>query len=409
MKKYLCMLLLATSINIFGAVALSNVKIQQRYPWNGKVDISFTLTSTRENNAINITALDTQSGKMLTVSTLYDEAGNAVVPPIKMTPGDHRVVWDASADVSKDYSTDALAMTIVAGKFHDYPLYCVVDISRGATATSYPVTYLESIPEGGWTEEYKTNKIVFRLIYPGVFTQGPNAIGWMADNSFRSVTLTQPFYMAIFEITQSQWRNVMGASPAGTDQSKNVPEGDLYPQKVWLNDVRGKDANLAWPTSRAVDNGSFLYHLRMKTQLLFEVPTEAQWEYACRAGSAENTIYWKDYPMQFDKIVPTVVGDEAPNAWGLYDLLGNLPEWTIDKYQASYGFQAVTDPLGPLHVEGMGSGPYNAEGIIMRCARGNRGDTSGGGYAAHFRSMWYDSEKYSVIDAGLRLIIQLGL
>ena len=99
-------------IGCYAAVALSNVKIQQRYPWNGKVDISFNLASTRENNAIRITALDTKTGKTLNVSTLYDENGKQVAFPIKMSPGKRRIVWDADADVSSGYSTDSLSITV---------------------------------------------------------------------------------------------------------------------------------------------------------------------------------------------------------------------------------------------------------------------------------------------------------
>jgi hypothetical protein len=408
MLKKLMFVLSMFSLAGYGAVALSNVKIKQRYPWNGKVDISFNLASTRSNNAIRVSAIDTSTGKSLNVSTLYDENGNAIVAPIKMSPGTCRIVWDADADVQSGYSTDSLAVTVTAGKFYDYPLYCVVDISGGPTASNYPITYLDAVPEGGWTDEYKTDKIVLRLIYPGVFVQGPNAIGWMADGSYRTVTLTKPFYMAIFEITQGQWKNVMGSyEPVG---STVLPVGDLYPQKVWLNDVRGKNANLSWPTSRVVDSGSFLYNLRIKTNMGgFEVPTEAQWEYACRAGSVDNTIYWKEYPMRFDEIIPTTVGTESPNAWGLYDMLGNIAEWTVDKCATSYGSDPVIDPLGPSHVEGIGSGMEDRLGIIMRCLRGREGDTSGGGFAAHFRSMWYDSPDSSIdeLAAGVRVILQL--
>ena len=370
------------------------------------MDISFNLASTRAYNSIRITALDTKTGQTLNVSTLYDELGNPIVAPVKMAPGKRRIVWDADADVSSGYSTDSLAVTVVAGKFYDYPQYCVVDISGGATASSYPVSYLDAVPDGGWTDEYKTNKIVLRLIYPGVFVQGPNEIGWMRDDSYRTVTLTEPFYMAIFETTQCQWEKVMGGpGKVGT----RVPTGAIYPQKVCLNEVRGKDANLAWPTSRVVNTGTFLHNMRVKTLMEFEVPTEAQWEYACRAGSAANTIYWKEYPTDpiSQYIIPTKVGEEEPNGWGLYDMLGNIAEWTVDKCQPSYGYDPVVNPLGPLHVQGLGMGMYYSEGVIMRCVKGHQGDTSGGGYAAHFRSMWYDSDPQNVLDIGFRMIIRL--
>lgn len=406
MKKFFCMMLfLMISINLFGAVALSNVKIQQRYPWNGKVDISFDLASTRSSNAVRIIALDTSTGKDLNVRMVYDENGNQLVAPFKMTPGSHRIVWDADADVPEGYSTDSLAITVVAGKFYDYPLYCVVDISEGSTALSYPISYLDAVPEGGWTDEYKSNKIVLRLIQPGVFTQGPRNISWMpSSDDSRVVTLTKPFYMSIFEITQGQWQKIMGK--AGPSGGSAIPEGDSYPQKVWLDDVRGKEANLAWPTSRIVNSGTFLYNLRMKTGFMFEVPTEAQWEYTCKAGSTENTVYTKNYPtLSYDTstIVCTTVGAEEPNAWGIYDMLGNAPEWPVDKCQEVLGKEPVIDPLGPLTVEGIGAGSYHSAGIILRCVCGlGRSNT----YAAHYRDTYYDSGN-SAIDAGFRIVLEL--
>jgi formylglycine-generating enzyme required for sulfatase activity len=404
MKKCLLMLaVFAASINAFAAVALSNVKIKQRYPWNGKVDILFDLASTREHNAIRITALDTKTGQTLNVSTLYDESGNPLVAPIKMSPGKRRIVWNADADVSSGYSTDSLAITVTAGKFYDYPLYCVVDISGGSTASSYPITYLDAVPEGGWTDEYKTNKIVLRLIHPGVFTQGPRSISWMGSSDDRRVvTLTKPFYFGIFETTQGQWKKIMGK--AGISGGATIPLGDSYPQKVWLNDVRGKEANLAWPTSRVVNAGTFLYNLRMKTGRMFEVPTEAQWEYVCKAGSTENEVYIKNYPTSLYEIVCTTVGAEAPNAWGIYDMLGNIAEWPIDKCQEVLGPNPVIDPLGPLTVEGIGAGAYHGWGEILRCVCGTARNRNQ--YAAHFRETYYDNGS-SAIDAGFRVILEL--
>ena len=400
----ICMVAAFTSfIGCFAAVALSNVKIQQRYPWNGKVDILFDLTSTRNSNAVRITAIDTSTGKTLTVSTLYDEEGNSIVAPIKMSPGRKRIVWDADADVPGGYSTDSLAVTVVAGKVVNHPLYCVIDISEGATASKYPITYLDAVPEGGWTDEYKTEKIVLRLIHPGVFTQGPRSISWMGSSDDRRlVTLTKPFYFGIFETTQGQWKKIMGK--AGLSGGDWIQDGDSYPQKVWLDDVRGKDANLAWPTSRVVNAGTFLYNLRMKTGHMFEVPTEAQWEYVCKAGSAENKVYVKNYPTYLDRIVCTTVGLEDPNAWGIYDMLGNVAEWPIDKCQEVLGPEPVIDPLGPLTVEGIGAGAYHGWGAILRCVCGTARNRNT--YAAHFRETYYDDGS-SAINAGFRIILEL--
>lgn len=86
--------------------------------------------------------------------------------------------------------------------------YCVIDLSAGADATSYPVSCLDAVPEGGWTDEYKTTKIVLRRIKRGSFVMGTR----QSDESCR-VTLTKPFSMGVFEVTQRQWELVMGENP----------------------------------------------------------------------------------------------------------------------------------------------------------------------------------------------------
>lgn len=407
----LMLALLCLTTGIQAGVALSNVKVQQRYPWNGKVDISFNLAGTRTNNAVTITALDTATGRMLNVRTLYDDNGQLVLPPVNMAPGKHRIVWDADTDVEAGFKTESLAVTVSAGKYYYHPLYCVVDISGGATATHYPVTYLDSVPEGGWTDEYKTQKIVLRFIPAGRFIEGPNdGTTWFADNTSREVTLTQPFYMAVFETTQAQWKNVTGSTSGGKGMDDAYVGGGKRPQRVWLTTVRGKDANLAWPTSREVDEGTFMFLLRQKTSMAgFEIPTEAQWEYACRAGTSDNTVYTLDFEYySWGEIILKDVGLYAPNAWGLYDMLGNVGEWTIDKCETSYGYEPVVDPLGPLDVVGIGSGPYYSSGIIMRCLRG-RPTPGGKQFAARFRHMAYDSSGGTTdqIAAGFRIILQL--
>ena len=403
-------------MEVQAGVALSNVKVQQRYPWNGKVDIWFNIAGTRQNNSVIIRALDTETGRTLDVRSLYDDNGQLILPPIKMGTGKHHIVWNADEDVEAGFKTESLAVTVSAGKYYDHPLYCVVDISGGPTAAHYPVTYLDGVPDGGWTEEYKTQKIVLRLIQPGRFIEGPNdGNTWFADNSFREVTLTKPFYMAIFETTQAQWKNVTGTSSGGTgmDDSKSDRFGNTRPQRVWLSTVRGNDANMAWPTSREVDEGTFMYLLRQKTAMNgFEIPTEAQWEYACRAGTSDNEVHQSSngyYGHEHSQeIILNEVGSEAPNAWGLYDMLGNAGEWTIDKCEVSYGYAPVVDPKGPLDVTGIGTGPYYANSIIMRCLRG-REIPGAKVFAAKARAMWYDDSKYSINDlaAGFRIILQL--
>jgi formylglycine-generating enzyme required for sulfatase activity len=146
------------------------------------------------------------------------------------------------------------------------------------------------------------------------------------------VTLTQGFYMGIYEVTQAQWEAVMGNNPS-------VYSGANRP----VEDVSWDDAQ------------AFIAELNTLTGLTFRLPTEAEWEYACRAGTTTR-FYWgddpsyneiDDYAWYRDNTDATHdVGLKLPNAWGLYDMSGNVWEWCAD-WKGFYPSGSVTDPTGP--------------------------------------------------------------
>ena len=240
-------------------------------------------------------------------------------------------------------------------------LYCVVDLSAGPNASKYPVSYLAAEPKGGWTDEYKTKKLVLRRIEPGTFMMGGKY----------EVTLTKPFYMGVFEVTQKQYELVTGSNPS---QHK----GDMRPvEKVSWNAIRGDSATCNWPSSVNVDSSTFIGKIQARTGLNFDLPTEAQWEYACRAGTTskynnggdseadlkqlgrfvlnQKARGHKESAESFAKHEPdgkggcmdahTIVGSYLPNAWGLYDMHGNVWEWCLD-WHGDLSSE-VTDPIGP--------------------------------------------------------------
>jgi len=252
--------------------------------------------------------------------------------------------------------------------------YMVIDISGGPDADAYPVSYLDEVPDEGWTDEYKTSKIVLRKISGGTFIMGNsgNSITLFDDQDAHSVTITKPYYIGVFEITQRQWELVTGERPSA------FADDACYAMRPveWVSYamIRGGRAGSRWPGSSDVDPGSFMGLLRKRTaDVRFDLPTEAEWEYACRAGTVTDLNSGKDVSStsecpNVDEVAryyynggseghvsymvdlsggTAVVGSYSPNAWGLYDMHGNVSESCLDWYEASLGMASVTDPVGP--------------------------------------------------------------
>ena len=275
--------------------------------------------------------------------------------------------------VARDYSQNMATVGVseascfyrVVAEIADYMM---IDLSAGPSATNYPVSYLTTVPAGGWTEEYKTTKLVFRRIPAGTFTMGSptNELGRYDDETQHQVTLKQPFYICVFDVTQKQWERVMGTWPSWFN---NTSYRDSRPvEQVSYNDIRGASAGTNWPANGNVDVDSFMGRLRARTGKTFDLPTESQWEYAGRAGTttalnsgynltntnsdahmSEVGRYWYNGGSNYEQSVDTSgataqVGSYLPNQWGLYDIHGNVLEWCLDWYGSYPG--TVSDPQG---------------------------------------------------------------
>lgn len=342
-------------------VQVTNIKCQQRYPWNGMVDIDYTVTSDDPNADVWVYPIgyDKDSNTSMAPRALTGDGVNA---PVKA--GTHRMTWTVTEDYPDFHST---AFTVKMIALVGAAPYMVVDLSGGVDAISYPVSYLSSVPEGGWGDEYKTTKLVLRLIPPGSFMMGSpsdeNGRGSYED--LHGVVLTKPFYIGVFEVTQKQYQLVMGADPSSY-------KGDMRPvERVSYNDIRGSVNGVGWPTHNQVDANSFMGRLRSKVNMLFDLPTEAQWEYACRAGTATALNNGKPYDnsVNCNEVArwgcnsannssgwvwdgkggytqTTKVGCYLGNAWGLYDMHGNVQEWCLDYWNYGLGTAGCIDPKG---------------------------------------------------------------
>ena len=353
-QKAFCVLLVGLVGFCAVAATISDVTARTR---NGKVDIGYTITGTdATNTALAVTMTESDTGR---VHTPTEE-------------GRHRITWDTAVDGLNLISSNVTAaVSLVRYSVRQNPampteeakegLYCVVDLSEGENATLWPVLYLSAVPSNGWTDEYKTTKLVLRRIEAGTFIMG----GDQTDENHR-VTLTKPFYMGVFEVTQRQWELVMGTWPHENPSSSDGL-GDSYPAYyVSYDDIRGSSSGAQWPASSSVDASSFLGRLRTKTGLDFDLPTEAQWEYACRGGTT-TTYYWGSvmdgtYAWYLSwKTHP--VGTKKPNVLGLYDMGGNVWEVCRDWNGAlAYGADPNGSASGSSRVERGGGWDVPANG-----------------------------------------------
>ena len=149
-------------------------------------------------------------------------------------------------------------------------------------------------------------------------------------NSGFEVTIAKAFYVGKFEVTQAQWKKVMGTNPAYFQEKNIGGNTDNFP----VERVSWKDVQRFIKKLNQLEKGKATYRL----------PTEFEWEYAARAGSKED-IAWNEIneSAHIAKLTPQAVGQKKPNAWGLYDMLGNVWEW-VDDY---YNEKIFADPTPP--------------------------------------------------------------
>ena len=369
MKNWMGLFLLTAAVLMAGEVSVSVEKVQQRWPWNGKVDIDYTVTYDDKNADVYVGFIGKDGGenRSFPLKTLEGDGANGVVKA-----GKHRVTWDMSVDEPNLHTGD---FTVTIQAFTGAYPYMVVDLSGGETVSKYPVRY-SATPPDVTKDECRTTELWLRLIFPGTFMMGSpeEELGHSGYEALHKVTLTKPYYIGVFEVTQKQYQLIMGKTPSNN-------KGDTRPvEYVSYNDLRGSVNGASWPVSNQVDEDSFFYVLRAKTSMLFDLPTEAQWEYACRAGTNSALNSGKDLTdlttcRNMNEVGRyngnyndgrggysgghTKVGSYLPNAWGLYDMHGNVWEWCLDRWQNwyadVYSTNAVIDPKGAV------SGSYRAK------------------------------------------------
>jgi len=366
------MRVLLMALFAFSAMAddpqISNVVVRQRWPWSKLVDIDYVLTAdSTQHVGVAVQAFDGDTPLALSLHSLSGDL-------YSVQRGPRRIVWDPT--LTTYTNNRALTKFTVQLSVTNAATYLIVDMDTGYIT---PYDCGTNLMTEATNDVYKTSKMLFRRIPAGTYTMGnvTNAV------RSREVTFSKDFYIGVYEVTRSQWGKIMAVpSVTGTRAIRGPTYYDirevLGTNAAMVDAVIGTgfDGSSAispeWPQSSAVGNSSFIGQLRAKTRKTwFDLPTSAQWEYACRAGTTtdfnngENAVTnpatGKDMTLMtlawYNENTPnnaSIVGSKLPNAWGLYDMHGDLEEWCLDWYndinnptRSNFSTTAETDPVGP--------------------------------------------------------------
>ena len=294
----------------------------------------------------------------------------------KVVDGDdgdtHTITWrpDRSAWVENRVAANGARAVVTAWATNAAPDYMVFDL---AATSSQRVSYYPGeafLPGGLLTNpDYRTTRLVMRKIPANgaVFTMGSVAEAGRDSSleTFHRARLGNDYYMGVFEVTQTQWMSVMGM---GSNPSKFTLQGSMRPVECvsyqMARTAVGSEAYTNMVPAAPV-SGSFMDKLRVLSgnTIDFDLPSEAEWEYACRAGNGEG--YWgngdaigansvpgrnlsnvEDPTIKMDGETPpdgtgtispenatAIAGSYGKNGFGLFDMHGNVQEWCIDMYK----------------------------------------------------------------------------
>ena len=400
--------------------------------------VSEVSMSQAANRLVTISYTLANGPAVITLDVQTNAAANAAAGDTGWTSIGGEAVWNAMGDVWKKVSGDAVhtitwrpdrswpdhritdnraRAVVTAWALDNTPDYMVVNLDVDREVRFYPSA--EFLPRTGFAQqgsavtnnpEYKTSKLLMRKIEAeGIeWTMGSadNEKGrTAASEAPHLVTLTNNYYIGVFEITRGQFRRV--ATNSNAVASSWTANDLVYPMdSVCYNELRtthGHSGNVSggvtvpagtggtWPG--APSNDSFLGLLRLKSGLPFDLPSEAQWEFACRAGNYSGL--WNDgseikggnpdanlTPLaRYNGSSKAPVGSYKPSSNGLYDMHGNVWEICLDWYEENIA--TATDTAGRPYGGRVNVDPENPAYPLSHSAAGVNRVRRGGGYGSY--------------------------
>ena len=285
-----------------------------------------------------------------------------------MQSGEHVAFWKVQEDAGNGgfaLSAGELSVEVKAWSPTNPPPYMLVSLTSPSNVHYYASA--EDLPFGPLVtnDPYRTDYMLFRKI-PAKNTcwrmgspeeEDGRSAAYGGHETCHYVNMTNDYYMAVFELTQGQCINVAGSIPVYADSTlfSNFSDSAYRPVNgIPQEYLRGSLAQGACFSTNGsfVTKGSFIGKLRTLTGIAFDLPTEAQWEFACRAGTGTpyNDGSTSISAVGWDKSnagsATHPVGMKDPNAFGLYDMHGNVMEWTLDIVISEMSADEVTEPTG---------------------------------------------------------------